>query len=195
MGKVIRVAVSVVVLYLAFLAFHFAPGTEDTIHGRNSPDHPRFSLESRLENSRLGLRSFTNARIPPGQDSSSGLLLPTTTPAPAPTLAPMRLGVEHVSAQAQGGLWLSSRPRMTCNSTKGPFVVSLNPDLCPRSVRQIVTMLQAGFFAQGLSFWRVNEWITQFGADESPAARQVQRKCWWTSVSYRLYLIAFACLC
>jgi cyclophilin family peptidyl-prolyl cis-trans isomerase len=83
---------------------------------------------------------------------------------------------------------------MTCNSTKGAFAVALDPSLCPRSVRQVAAMVQARFFTQGLSFWRVNEWITQFGADESPTARQV-RILLSLNFHYSVCLAIAACVC
>mmetsp|Transcript_56012 Transcript_56012/g.96435 ORF Transcript_56012/g.96435 Transcript_56012/m.96435 type:complete len:302 (+) Transcript_56012:100-1005(+) len=63
-------------------------------------------------------------------------------------------------------------PILSCNTSKGVFSVLIHTELCPRSARQLVLMLELGFLNQGISFWRVNKWITQFGADKSPTARQ-----------------------
>jgi len=185
MRKIFRVVTVVSVFYLAFLAFHLAPASEDARNFRVSIEHPHHSLEARLENFSLALHSASQVQELPSVESAEAQrpLRRVAPPEPfattistvlTPILAPKQQGNDHGSDRAQLGVSLRLRPRMTCNSTKGPFVVVLNPVLCPRSVRQIVTMLQAGFFSQGLSFWRVNEWITQFGADESPAARQVR---------------------
>mmetsp|Transcript_39129 Transcript_39129/g.96312 ORF Transcript_39129/g.96312 Transcript_39129/m.96312 type:complete len:183 (-) Transcript_39129:380-928(-) len=62
-------------------------------------------------------------------------------------------------------------PVMACKSTKGDFTVTLRPDICPHAARQIASMVSSGFLSQGIAFWQVNRAITQFGADESHAAR------------------------
>jgi cyclophilin family peptidyl-prolyl cis-trans isomerase len=50
-------------------------------------------------------------------------------------------------------------------TTKGDFEVQLRPDLAPAGVKHLTDMIEAGYFTE-ISFFRVNEWITQFGADE-----------------------------
>mmetsp|Transcript_36564 Transcript_36564/g.58670 ORF Transcript_36564/g.58670 Transcript_36564/m.58670 type:complete len:183 (+) Transcript_36564:259-807(+) len=50
-------------------------------------------------------------------------------------------------------------------TTKGEFEVELNPELAPKSVQQLLRMVRVGYFNQGIAFFRVNQWITQFGVD------------------------------
>lgn len=58
-------------------------------------------------------------------------------------------------------------PRFSCNTTAGQFVVELRHDLAPNSAARIQEMVEIGFFNQGIAFFRVNNWITQFGADQT----------------------------
>eukprot|EP00466_Bigelowiella_natans_P014784 jgi/Bigna1/126071/aug1.2_g779 len=53
----------------------------------------------------------------------------------------------------------------TSPSRKGEFEVELNPELAPKSVQQLLRMVRVGYFNQGIAFFRVNQWITQFGVD------------------------------
>jgi cyclophilin family peptidyl-prolyl cis-trans isomerase len=62
--------------------------------------------------------------------------------------------------------------RFRCETTKGDFEVELRPDLAPHGVQRIREMVRIGFFNQGISFFRVNEWMTQFGADQLPRHRK-----------------------
>mmetsp|Transcript_5601 Transcript_5601/g.13656 ORF Transcript_5601/g.13656 Transcript_5601/m.13656 type:complete len:250 (+) Transcript_5601:90-839(+) len=67
----------------------------------------------------------------------------------------------HPSRDAE----LSKRPGFTCQTTKGEFEVELDPVLAPKSTDRILDMIKSGYFDQGIAFFRVNQWITQFGAD------------------------------
>lgn len=53
-----------------------------------------------------------------------------------------------------------------CRTTKGDFEVTLRPDLAPSAVNRLQEMVEIGFFNQGIAFFRVNQWLTQFGADQ-----------------------------
>lgn len=66
----------------------------------------------------------------------------------------------------------ASQNRFRCETTKGDFEVELRPDLAPHGVQRIQEMVRIGFFNQGISFFRVNEWMTQFGADQLPRHRK-----------------------
>ena len=57
------------------------------------------------------------------------------------------------------------------HTTRGNFTVQLRDDLAPHGAQQLRRMVQHGYFDR-ISFFRVNEWITQFGVDE-PDARRV----------------------
>ena len=70
----------------------------------------------------------------------------------------------------------SSTPIIRCNSTRGAFHLEVSSELCPRGAKQLLLMVESAFLDQRLAFWRVNKWITQFGADMSPAARQKEAK-------------------
>ena len=63
-------------------------------------------------------------------------------------------------------------PVLRCSTTRGPFAVELDPALCPNSAAQLSALASSGFLSQGLAFWRVNRWITQFAADQSPEGRR-----------------------
>jgi len=67
---------------------------------------------------------------------------------------------------------LSHRNEIRCETTKGYFNVELRPDLAPHGVKRIREMVEIGFFNQGISFFRVNDWLTQFGADQDPGNRK-----------------------
>lgn len=58
--------------------------------------------------------------------------------------------------------------RIRCETTAGPFEVQLTPELAPVGVKHLLTLVNLKFFdvagAHGVPFFRVNEWITQFGA-------------------------------
>lgn len=62
--------------------------------------------------------------------------------------------------------------RFRCETTKGDFEVELRPDLAPHGVQRIRAMVQIKFFDQGIAFFRVNQWMTQFGADQLPRHRK-----------------------
>ena len=51
------------------------------------------------------------------------------------------------------------------HTTKGNFTVQMRDDLAPRGAQQLREMVRYGYFSM-ISFFRVNEWITQFGVDE-----------------------------
>ncbi|GAB5364202.1 hypothetical protein AAMO2058_000949000 [Amorphochlora amoebiformis] len=59
----------------------------------------------------------------------------------------------------------NARPGFVCDTTKGQFEVELNPDLAPRSVDRLLDFVRSGYFNQSIAFFRVNQWITQFGVD------------------------------
>jgi cyclophilin family peptidyl-prolyl cis-trans isomerase len=63
-------------------------------------------------------------------------------------------------------------------TTKGDFEVQLRPDLGPASVKHLTEMIDAGYFAN-ISFFRVNEAITQFGADENNARPRFKAMRQW----------------
>ena len=193
-----RSAGALALLYLGFLALHLAPEAVGTERASVEPEPPRRRLVPKLDDLRATLHPEmqgqppsvqTEARPPPSDAPTPALRPPTASPKHAPTQAstpaPTLTEAHRTPRAALRGVPPLRRPQMTCNSTKGAFAVALDPSLCPRSVRQVAAMVQARFFTQGLSFWRVNEWITQFGADESPTARQVR---------ILLYL-NFHCLC
>jgi cyclophilin family peptidyl-prolyl cis-trans isomerase len=52
-----------------------------------------------------------------------------------------------------------------CQTTKGPFRISLFPEESPKAVAYFKHMVTSRFWSQGkgVAFFRVNEWITQFG--------------------------------
>eukprot|EP00040_Diaphanoeca_grandis_P024001 m.131337 g.131337 ORF g.131337 m.131337 type:complete len:317 (+) comp29538_c0_seq1:422-1372(+) len=60
------------------------------------------------------------------------------------------------------------------HTTKGDFDVQLRPDLALRGVIHIMEMVESGYFEQ-ISFFRVNQWITQFGCDERDARPQFDK--------------------
>lgn len=64
-----------------------------------------------------------------------------------------------------------SQARFRCVTTRGDFEVQLRPDLAPIGAERIRNMVELGFFDQGIAFFRVNQWITQFGADQLPGNR------------------------
>ena len=64
-----------------------------------------------------------------------------------------------------------SNVSLQCSTSRGPFSVALYPDACPNSARQLSRLVQSGFLSQGLSFWRVNKWVAQFGEDETGESR------------------------
>ena len=66
----------------------------------------------------------------------------------------------------------SGPPKVQCSTSRGNFTVELHPEICPRGAKQIATMVSTKFLSQGIAFWRVNPWITQFGADLSPEGRR-----------------------
>jgi peptidylprolyl isomerase len=58
-------------------------------------------------------------------------------------------------------------------TTKGNFTVELRPDLAPKSVARLKALIRAGYFENdAVAFFRVNQWITQFGCDEHDARPQ-----------------------
>lgn len=61
---------------------------------------------------------------------------------------------------------------LSCHTTRGPFEVSLRPELCPNASAHLARLVGAGYYSQGLGFYRINKGIVQFGADETPAARR-----------------------
>ena len=61
---------------------------------------------------------------------------------------------------------------LSCHTTRGPFTVSLRPDLCQNGTAQLMRLTESGFLSQGLAFFRINKGIVQFGADESPVSRK-----------------------
>jgi len=63
-------------------------------------------------------------------------------------------------------------PVLRWRTTRGDFDVLVNASKCPRSARQLRRLVASGFLDQHLGFWRVNKWITQFGADKSPGSRK-----------------------
>jgi cyclophilin family peptidyl-prolyl cis-trans isomerase len=67
---------------------------------------------------------------------------------------------------------VASQNRIQCVTTKGNFEVELRPDLAPNGVQRLKEMVDIGFFDQGISFFRVNQWMTQFGADQLPQHRK-----------------------
>ena len=62
--------------------------------------------------------------------------------------------------------------KVRCETTKGYFEVKLRPDLAPHGVQRMREMVEIGFFNQGIAFFRVNNWLTQFGADQDPGKRK-----------------------
>jgi cyclophilin family peptidyl-prolyl cis-trans isomerase len=85
--------------------------------------------------------------------------------------------LDHTSTPMQHDLsgfstsQLSHRNEIRCETTKGYFNVELRPDLAPHGVKRIREMVEIGFFNQGIAFFRVNNWLTQFGADQDPRNR------------------------
>lgn len=49
--------------------------------------------------------------------------------------------------------------------------MQLRPDLAPKGVEHLTQMIQAGYWTD-IAFFRVNQWITQFGCDEQRARPQ-----------------------
>lgn len=91
---------------------------------------------------------------------------------------PMSSSASSVSGTSKPPFFLPSSPQksivqniMTCSTSKGNFSVKLFPDKCPNSVKQLRLLEESGFLSQTLAFWRVNQWITQFGVDQSPTGR------------------------
>ena len=81
-----------------------------------------------------------------------------------------------------------ARPRVRCETTRGPFVLELRPDLAAHGVQRILRMVDMGFFDdrraagqpkfEGVAFFRVNSAITQFGASKYRPAG-LQHVDWW----------------
>jgi hypothetical protein len=67
---------------------------------------------------------------------------------------------------------VASQTRFRCETTRGDFEVELRPDLAPYGAIRDRDMVDVGFFNQGIAFFRVNNWLTQFGADQLPGNRK-----------------------
>ena len=82
----------------------------------------------------------------------------------------------------------AARPRVRCETTRGPFVLELNPETARHGVARILRMVDMGFFDdrraeghakfQGVAFFRVNAAITQFGASKY-RPEGLQHIDWW----------------
>jgi cyclophilin family peptidyl-prolyl cis-trans isomerase len=91
---------------------------------------------------------------------NSSMVVPTTTTTTTTT-------VQQVLAKPM------QKTQIRCETTRlGDFVVQLRPDLAPHGVERIQDMVDVGFFNQGIAFFRVNSWLTQFGADQMPHHRR-----------------------
>lgn len=53
--------------------------------------------------------------------------------------------------------------KVRCKTTKGEFQVLLTPELAPNGTKFFRESVIAGYWDQGIPFWRVNKHITQFG--------------------------------
>lgn len=60
---------------------------------------------------------------------------------------------------AEGG-----HPVVLCQTSLGPFAMELRGDWAPRGAARVLALVKTGFFSD-IAFFRVNQWITQFGAD------------------------------
>jgi cyclophilin family peptidyl-prolyl cis-trans isomerase len=50
-----------------------------------------------------------------------------------------------------------------CQTTLGPFTMRLRDDWAPRGAARVRLLVETDFYTN-IAFFRVNEWITQFGA-------------------------------
>ena len=58
--------------------------------------------------------------------------------------------------------------------------MELRPDLAPSGVQHLTDFIESGYFGgEQVSFFRVNKWITQFGADEGSARPQFAKLRHW----------------
>jgi cyclophilin family peptidyl-prolyl cis-trans isomerase len=84
----------------------------------------------------------------------------------------MQLERPELSAVVAKPSVVASQTRFRCETTRGDFEVELRPDLAPHGAKRVRDMMEVGFFNQGIAFFRVNDWITQFGADQLPGNRK-----------------------
>ena len=126
MGKFLRSIAALALLYIAFLALHLAPeavGTGSTQERRLLPKQEVAPAASKpyIEMQWIPPSVPDKVKTPPSVSPTRPPVSPSNLPTPSARM----------------------RPRLTCNSTKGAFAVALDVNLCPRSVRQIATMVQA----------------------------------------------------
>jgi hypothetical protein len=109
----------------------------------------------------VGRSRAWSAVAPPDSAHSPGAAL---EPRQELVLEPPRAGASS-SPQPRPPVLASSV--ILCESTKGPFRIRLAPaSESPKSTRFLTHLVQSGFWevGGGVAFFRVNEWITQFGA-------------------------------
>lgn len=92
------------------------------------------------------------------RDRRLGIPRPTSVPK---TPRPDEVGVCQPSTS-------HNFPLARFTTTKGQFTVELRADLAPKSVARLKAWIKEGYFngPGGIAFFRVNQWITQFGPDE-----------------------------
>ena len=69
-----------------------------------------------------------------------------------------------LAARYPGGVSGAGHPVVVCATSLGPYAMELRADWSPRGAQRVLELVRKGFFTD-IGFFRVNKWITQYGAD------------------------------
>ncbi len=86
---------------------------------------------------------------------------PSPTPRPTPPPAPTKASKSYPAAPAMS-IDPTKAYTATVETTNGPFVIRLLPDVAPQTVNNFVFLARDGFY-DGLTFHRVEDWVVQGG--------------------------------